>query len=76
VKSVSGLRPRKLLSRLRLADALEALERPAPDLLAIARAAGFGTISSFCRAFSREIGCSPATYWRRRHRRRFPRAAR
>lgn len=76
VKSISGLRPRKLLSRLRLADALEALEQPAPDLRAIARAGGFATVSSFCRAFSREIGCSPAAYWRRRHRRRFPRAAR
>jgi len=76
VKCISGVRPRKLLSRLRMADALEALEQPVLALHAIARAAGFATVSSFCRAFRREIGCSPAEYWRLRHRRAFPRAAR
>jgi AraC-like DNA-binding protein len=76
VKSISGLRPRKLLSRLRIADALEALDQPAPGMRAIAHAAGFATVSSFCRAFRREVGCSPTEYWRRRHRRPFPRAAR
>jgi len=75
VKCISGVRPRKLLSRLRMADALEALEQPAPALRAIARAGGFANVSSFCRAFRREIGCSPAEYWRRRHQRAFPRAS-
>lgn len=76
VKSISALGPRKLLARLRLAEALDALEQPAPRLGLIARAAGFADVSSFCRAFRREMGCSPAEYWRRRHRRVFPRVAR
>lgn len=76
VERIAGVRPRKLLSRLRIADALDALEQSAPDLLLIARLAGFATVSSFCRGFRREIGCSPVEYWRLRHRCPFPRVPR
>ena len=73
VKQISGARPGKLLRQLRLADVLRSLEHPAPCLSDIARAAGYADVSSFCRAFRREIGCTPAAYWRRRHGRRLPR---
>ena len=76
VQRISGVRPRTLLSRLRISGALDGLERSAPDLGEIARVVGFASVSSFCRAFRREIGCSPAEYWRRRHRRPLPRASR
>ena len=34
---------------------------------------GYRSRPSFCRAFKRELGVSPAAYWRRVHRRPFPR---
>jgi len=34
---------------------------------------GYGSRPSFCRAFKRELGVSPAAYWRGVHKRPFPR---
>jgi len=76
VKRTSGARPGKLLRQLRLAEVMQRLEGPAPRLLEVAHAAGYADVSTFCRAFRREVGCSPADYWRRRHRRSFPRGNR
>lgn len=76
VKSISGTLPAKLLRQLRFAKVIELLEGSAPRLPEIARAAGYADVSTFCRAFRREIGCSPAEYFRRRQHRAFPRGAR
>jgi AraC-like DNA-binding protein len=35
----------------------------------IAHAAGFSSVSTFCRSFRRETGATPAATWRALHRR-------
>ena len=76
VRGFSGAPPGHLLRQLRLERALRQLEEGEPTLDALARELGYANASSFCRAFRREVGCSPAEYWRRTRNRPFPRRAR
>lgn len=76
VKSFSGTPPGRLLRQLRMERALRQLEQDEPTLDDLARDVGYATASTFCRAFRREVGCTPAEYWRRTRSRPFPRRAR
>jgi len=51
------------------------LEGESPRLADIARDLGHANVSAFCRAFRREVGCTPAEYRRRVTGRPFPRAS-
>jgi AraC-like DNA-binding protein len=73
---LSGLLPRDFLALARVQKAAALIDRGGSCLGEIAAAAGFSSVPSLCRAFRRELGCTPATYWRRRHERRFPRSGR
>lgn len=76
VKAISGESPGRLLRQSRLQRAVRRLEQEAPRLTDIARELGYSNVSSFCRAFQREVGCTPAEYWRRVTGRPFPRPGR
>lgn len=65
VRAISGESPGRLLRKNRMQRALQRLERAVPRLDDIARELGYATVSSFCRAFRREVGCTPGEYWRR-----------
>jgi len=56
--------------------ALRQLDEAEPTLETLARELGYANVSTFCRAFRREVGCTPAAYWRRSRKRPFPRKAR
>jgi AraC-like DNA-binding protein len=73
---LSGLRPRDFLSLARVQRAAALIDQGRSCLHEIATAAGFSSVPSLCRAFRRELGCTPAAYWRRRHERRFPKSGR
>jgi len=76
VRGFSGSPPGRLLRQLRMERALRQLEQGEPTLEGLAREVGYATASTFCRAFRREVGCTPAEYWRRARNRPFPRRAR
>jgi AraC-like DNA-binding protein len=56
--------------------ALRRLEQEEITLENLARELGYASVSTFCRAFRREMGCTPAEYWRRTRGRAFPRRTR
>jgi len=76
VRSFSGAPPGHLLRELRMERAMRRLEEDYPTLGDIARELGYASVSTFCRAFRREVGCTPADYSRRARSRPFPRRAR
>jgi AraC-like DNA-binding protein len=76
VRGFSGAPPGRLLRQLRMEHALRQLEQAEPTLEDLARELGYAGVSTFCRAFRREVGCTPAEYWRRRRNRPFPRRKR
>ena len=57
----------QVLNELRCDIARACLERSSISIDEIARRAGFAQNTSFCRAFRRWFGCTPAEY-RRKHR--------
>jgi len=75
VKASAGESPGRLLRRSRMQRALRSLERGEPRLAAIAHELGYADVSCFCRAFRREVGCTPTEYWRRMTGRPFPRVS-
>jgi len=52
------------------------LEQDAPTLKSLAPDVGYASVSTFCQASRRELGCTPAEYWRRVRGHSFPRRAR
>jgi AraC-like DNA-binding protein len=76
VRSFSGAPPGRLLRQLRMERALRQLEEAEPTLEGLARELGYASASTFCRAFRREVGCTPAEYWRRTRNRPFSRRSR
>jgi AraC-like DNA-binding protein len=76
VRGFSGAPPGYLLRQLRMERAIRRLEEEQPTLGDLARELGYASVSTFCRAFHREVGCTPADYWRRARKRPFPRPAR
>ncbi len=72
----AGETPGRLLRQLRIQRAFPMLEGESPKLADIARDLGYANVSAFCRAFRREVGCTPAEYHRRVTGRPFPRAIR
>lgn len=73
VKSASGAPPRALAQQLRMQRVLQLLEDGVHPLVRVAQETGFASVSSLCRAFRREVGTTPAAYWRRVQQRRLPR---
>ncbi|HSP19615.1 MAG TPA: AraC family transcriptional regulator, partial [Myxococcaceae bacterium] len=73
VRATSGESPGRLLRQSRMQSALRHLDHGEPRLAVIARELGYADVSCFCRAFRRELGCTPAEYWRRMTGRPFPR---
>lgn len=76
VKAISGVSPGRLLRQSRMQRAIRRLEHEGPRLTEIARDLGYASVSSFCRAFQREVGFTPAAYWRSATGRPFPRPGR
>jgi AraC-like DNA-binding protein len=76
VSGFSGTPPGRLLRQLRMERAMRRLEKGEPTLDVLARDLGYASLSTFCRAFRREVGCTPAEYWRRTRNRPFPRRRR
>jgi AraC-like DNA-binding protein len=76
VRGFTGAPPGHLLRQLRLEGAMRRLEEDQPTLGDLARELGYASVSTLCRAFRREVGCTPADYWRRTRGRPFPRPAR
>jgi AraC-like DNA-binding protein len=73
VRGFSGAPPGHLLRLLRLERAMRRLEEEQPTLGDLARELGYASVSTFCRAFRREVGCTPTDFWRRSRNRPFPR---
>lgn len=69
----AGSSPSELIRRSRARRAARLLRDGETDLGRIARLTGYRTRQAFCRAFKRELGVSPAAYWRSTNGRRFPR---
>jgi AraC-like DNA-binding protein len=76
VSAFSGAPPGRLLRQLRMDRAMRRLEESEPTLEDLASESRYATVSTFCRAFRREVGCTPAAYWRRTRNRPFPRRPR
>ena len=71
-RAILGTTPGSFVRRTRLLRATELLEQGVSSLEVIAREVGLSGRQSLCRAFRRELGTTPAAYWRKVHRRRFP----
>jgi AraC-like DNA-binding protein len=65
----TGVAPMQYLKQWRLRVAADALVQSDRGIKFIAETAAFGSTAAFTRAFTRELGVSPAS-WRRNHRRR------
>jgi AraC-like DNA-binding protein len=76
LRQFAGLTPSEYLLGTRIRRAARLLRDGETDLSKIAHLTGYGSRPSFCRAFKRELGLSPAQYWRSVHHRRFPRQER
>lgn len=61
----TGLSWRQYLLESRLLAAMALLAQPDPNVLAVAMAVGFGSMSGFARAFRRHTGETPLAYRRR-----------
>jgi AraC-like DNA-binding protein len=70
----TGLKAGTFLRQARARRAAQMLRDGVTSLEHVARASGFASRQALCRAFRRELGTTPATYWRRIHGRRFPRS--
>ena len=67
-RALLGETPMRMVARLRLRLAAQALERGVPGLDEVAAAAGYGSAAAFIRAFRRSYADTPAR-WREDHRR-------
>lgn len=74
-RQFAGFTPSELIRDTRARRAARLLRQGETDLARIAHVTGYRSRPSFCRAFKRGLGVSPATYWRSVHGRRFPRQA-
>jgi len=72
-RELAGFTHFRLLGRTRARRAARLLREGETDLARVAHLVGYRSRQSFCRAFRRELGSSPAAYWRSIHRRPFPR---
>jgi AraC-like DNA-binding protein len=72
-RELAGLTHSRLVRRTRVRRAARLLRDGETDLERIAHLAGYRSRPALCRAFRRELGVSPAAYWRSVHRRPFPR---
>lgn len=70
----TGLKAGTFLRQARARRAAQMLRDGFTSLDHVARASGFTTRQALCRAFRRELGTTPAAYWRRIHGRRLPRS--
>jgi AraC-like DNA-binding protein len=61
----AGLKAGTFVRRTRARRAAELLREGFTSLEHVARVSGFATRQALCRAFRRELGTTPATYWRR-----------
>lgn len=73
LRSAAATPPRALAQQLRIQRVFQLIEEGVHPLARIAQQTGFSSVSSLCRAFRREVGTTPAAYWRRVQRRRLPR---
>jgi AraC-like DNA-binding protein len=72
-RELAGVTHSRLVRRTCARRAAWLLRQGETDLTRVAHLMGYRSRSSFCRAFRRELGVSPAAYWRSVHRRPFPR---
>jgi AraC-like DNA-binding protein len=72
-RQFAGFTPSDHVRHTRARRAARLLREGETDLARIAHVTGYRSRPSFCRAFKRELGVSPASYWRTVHGRRFPR---
>jgi AraC-like DNA-binding protein len=72
-RELAGFTHSDLAQQTRARRAARLLREGETDLARIAHVTGYGSRPSFCRAFKRELGVSPAAYWRGVHKRPFPR---
>lgn len=72
-RELAGLTHSSLVHRTRARRAARFLRDGETDLARLAHLMGYRSRQSLCRAFKRELGISPAAYWRSVHRRPFPR---
>jgi len=72
-RELAGFTQADLLQQTRARRAARLLREGETDLARVAHITGYRSRPSFCRAFKRELGVSPAAYWRSVHRRPFPR---
>lgn len=72
-RELAGFTHFRLLQQTRARRAARLLREGETDLARVARLTGYRSRQSLCRAFKRELGVSPAAYWRSHHRRPFPR---
>ena len=75
-KKLGGIPPSAFLRRGRVRRAAGLLVAGETDLARVAHESGFHSRQALCRAFRREMGDSPAAYWRALHGRPFPRPRR
>jgi AraC-like DNA-binding protein len=72
-RELAGFTHSSLVHQTRARRAARLLRDGETDLAELAHLMGCRSRQSFCRAFKRELGVSPAAYWRSVHRRPFPR---
>lgn len=61
-REVNGLSPKDYIIRMRVDAAMDMLETTSTDVLSIAQACGFNSLSNFYAAFKRMTGKSPVKY--------------
>ena len=61
-KTETGKTPGQFVERVRIDNARRLLESTSDTVHAIARQSGFGTLETFMRAFSRQLGITPSQY--------------
>jgi AraC-like DNA-binding protein len=76
VRAFSGAPPGRLLRQLCMERAVRRLEQDEPRSRTSPASSDYASVSTFCRAFRRAMGCTPADYWRDTRGRPFPRRPR
>jgi AraC-like DNA-binding protein len=69
----AGVKASEFVKQTRTRHAAALLRQGLTSLEAVALSSGFSRRQALCRAFRRELGTTPAAYWRRVHCRPFPR---
>ena len=61
-KQYAGIKVNEYINRLRIEDALKKLEDPEVKVIDVALSVGFESLSTFNRAFKKEVGRTPTEY--------------